>query len=126
MAPTPYGDIADCLLSDVTAGVLGQYATVIAAGELRGGAELRDKLEAYVEGGGRLVITAANLAKFPSGLAGISVVGAGSHGGGRSSPCNAVRRRVTEDAEFELCALSAPAEAKTLAQCAWPRRWPSR
>ncbi len=69
---TPFGDIADCLLSDAAGWLLARYPVVVVAGELSGGAELRDKLEAYVAGGGHLVITRANLAKLPGGLGGIA------------------------------------------------------
>ena len=44
LAPTPFGDIADCLLSDAPAWALDRYAVVILGGELGGGRELRDKL----------------------------------------------------------------------------------
>lgn len=67
---TPYGDIADCLLSDAPAWVLRRYPVVVVAGELSGGRELRDKLQAYVEDGGHLVITTANLARLPGGVGG--------------------------------------------------------
>lgn len=70
LAPTPYGDIADCLLSDAPTWVLERYAAVVVAGELQGGREVRDKLQAYVERGGQLVITAGNLARLPGGLGG--------------------------------------------------------
>jgi Xylose isomerase-like TIM barrel len=70
IAPTPYGDIADCLLSDAPLWLLERYAVVVVAGELGGGREIRDKLEAYAEHGGHVVITAGNLAKLPGGLAG--------------------------------------------------------
>jgi hypothetical protein len=76
IAPTPFGDIADCLLSDAPAWALDQYAVVIVAGELGGGRELRDKLQAYAERGGHVVITAGNLAKLPGGLAGCTNVAA--------------------------------------------------
>ena len=69
--PTPFGDIADCLLSDAQGWLLQRYPVVVVAGELTGGAEIRDKLEAYVRQGGHLVITAGNLAKLPGGLAGM-------------------------------------------------------
>lgn len=68
--PTPFGDIADCLLSDAPEWLLARYAVVVAAGRLGGGAELRDKLDAYVRGGGHLVITAGNLSRLPGGLGG--------------------------------------------------------
>ncbi len=70
MAPTPYGDMADCLLSDAPGWLLSRYAVVVVTSELRGGREIRDKLQAYVEGGGHLLITAGNLARMPGGIAG--------------------------------------------------------
>ncbi|MGC8638575.1 MAG: hypothetical protein ACP5XB_01710 [Isosphaeraceae bacterium] len=70
IAPTPYGDIADCLLSDAPGWLLERYPVVVVAGELAGGREIRDKLQRYVEHGGRLVMTSGNLAKLPGGLAG--------------------------------------------------------
>ncbi len=70
LTPTPFGDIADCLLSDTPLWALDRYAVVIVAGELGGGRELRDKLQAYAERGGHVVITAGNLAKLPGGIAG--------------------------------------------------------
>jgi len=70
--PTPYGDIADCLLSDAPLWLLKRYAVIIVAGELTGGREIRDKLQAYVEAGGHLAITAGNLAKLPGGIAEVS------------------------------------------------------
>jgi hypothetical protein len=70
IAPTPYGDIADCLLSDAPRWLLSRYAVVVAAGELAGGQEIRDKLQGYVEGGGHLVITTGNLVRLPGGIGG--------------------------------------------------------
>ena len=46
IAPTPFGDMADCLLSDAPLWALDRYAVVIVAGELGGGREVRDKLQA--------------------------------------------------------------------------------
>ncbi len=72
ITPTPYGDIADCLLSDAPEWVLDRYPLVVAAGDLAGGLELRAKLEHYVRQGGHLVITTGNLARLPGGLAGVN------------------------------------------------------
>jgi hypothetical protein len=72
LAPTPYGDIADCLLSDAPPWALDRYAVVIVAGELGGGREVRDKLQAYAERGGHVVLTAGNLTKLPGGIGGIT------------------------------------------------------
>ena len=82
LAPTPFGDIADCLLSDAPAWALDRYAVLIVAGELGGGRELRDKLQAYAERGGHIVLTAGNLARLPGGLAGCTNVTANT-----SVPC---------------------------------------
>lgn len=76
IAPTPYGDIADCLLSDAPGWLLERYPVVVLAGALTGGLELRDKLQAYVERGGHLVLTAGNLARLPGGIAGQTRVSA--------------------------------------------------
>jgi hypothetical protein len=70
IAPTPYGDIADCLLSDAPGWLLSRYAVVVVTSGLTGDREIRDKLQAYVEGGGHLIITAGNLARLPGGIAG--------------------------------------------------------
>ncbi len=70
ITPTPYGDIADCLLSDAPLWLLRRYAVVVVAGELAGGQEIRDKFQDYVESGGHLVITTGNLARLPGGIAG--------------------------------------------------------
>jgi hypothetical protein len=69
-AATPFGDIADCVLSDAPGWLLARYPVLVVAGELGGGREMRDKLERYAGEGGHLVMTAANLAKLPGGLAG--------------------------------------------------------
>ncbi|MHB8519385.1 MAG: hypothetical protein ACYDH9_01385 [Limisphaerales bacterium] len=76
ITPTPYGDIADCLLSDAPPWLLARYPVVVVAGELAGGREIRDQLQAYVEHGGHLVITAGNLTNLPGGIAGRTTVSA--------------------------------------------------
>jgi hypothetical protein len=61
IVPTPYGDITEVITSDCPSPVLNGYGVVIAASDLpTGGVELRDRLDAYAEAGGRIVITAAN------------------------------------------------------------------
>ncbi|MBN1346600.1 MAG: hypothetical protein JXQ73_28175 [Phycisphaerae bacterium] len=115
ISPTPHGDSADCLLSDAPGWLLARYPLVVVAGELAGGVEIRDKLSAYVESGGRLVITAGNLAKLPGGLAGVSAgtatvrVEAGKAIQVRSTSC-------TEGKPFDLYDLSFPDGTKVLAR----------
>lgn len=59
-SPTPYGDIADCLLNDAPLWVLRQYPLLILAGRMRPDEELRDTLRDYVAQGGHLVLTEGN------------------------------------------------------------------
>lgn len=75
IAPTPYGDMADCLMSDASLSVLKQYPVLVIADELRPGKEIQDKLQAYVEEGGHLVITAGSLKNMPGGIAEIKTTG---------------------------------------------------
>jgi len=112
LAPTPHGDIADCLLSDAPAWVLRQYGLVVAAGRLEMGRELQDKLREYVQGGGHLVVTAGNAGLVP-GLE----LGAPQRVGGGAR----VRWRdgqVDREAQaFDLAAARLPAGAQVLATC---------
>jgi len=58
---TPYGDMADGLLSDAPLWLLRQYPLLVLAGKISPSAELRDTLTAYVRQGGELALTAGNL-----------------------------------------------------------------
>ncbi len=118
MAATPYGDAVDCLLSDSPGWLLARYPLLVLAGGLRGGAELRDKLQAYLAEGGLLVTTAANLKEFPGGLAGVRVSGPAR----RFKPAEVAmgqnnRAALREDSEFDLYPLSFPSQAEILAKC---------
>ena len=111
---TPYGDAADALLSDAPVWLLKRYPVLIVSGELSGGVEVRDKLQKYVEAGGKLFITAGSLKNLPGGLAGIQCEG---------KPVQFVKgqevliynNKITEKCEFELLPLQVPAGARTLA-----------
>lgn len=115
LTPTPYGDGADCLLSDAPGWLLAHYPMLVVAGELEGGAEIRDKLEAYVKDGGRLLITAGNLAKLPRGLTGIKVEGRLKHlEAGESVEVG--ETRLVEDSPFDIYLLSFPKGTRLRAQ----------
>ena len=68
ITPTPFGDVADCLLSDCPLWLLQQYPVLIIGDKLKGGHEIKDKLQKYVEIGGHLIITAGSLESMPDGL----------------------------------------------------------
>jgi hypothetical protein len=115
IAPTPYGDIADCLLSDAPSWLLARYPLLVIAGELDGGAEIRDKLEAYIEQGGRLILTAGNLARLPQ-LAGIQA-GTNLKQFDKGTTVRVGGHPVVEDRPFELHALVLPKTARVLTEC---------
>ncbi|GMW03431.1 MAG: hypothetical protein AMXMBFR84_45650 [Candidatus Hydrogenedentota bacterium] len=73
ISPTPYGDIVDCLLTDVEGWVLQQYPVVIVAGHLEGSEELRHKLNRYAQDGGHLVLTSENLANAGMTVTGVTI-----------------------------------------------------
>ena len=117
IAPTPYGDSADCLLSDAEVWVLNRYPLLVVAGGLSGGTEIRDKLQAYVESGGHLIITAGNLGRLPGGIAGIEAAGPGvPQPAGMSIEGSA--QAIIEDQSFELCPLRMPPGARARLRCA--------
>lgn len=116
ISPTPYGDFADCILSDAPAWLLDQYPLLIIGGKLSGGMEIRDKLSAYVEKGGHLIITAGSLAKLPGGLAGIKVTGTSK----RFKPSDALQcgqDNINENVSFELSPLVIPSGAEIITKC---------
>ena len=67
--PTPFGDCADCILSDAPAWLLRRYPVVVLTSRMRPTDELRDTLREYVRSGGHLVMARGNAKSlFPDGL----------------------------------------------------------
>jgi len=74
LAPTPYGDSIDVLLSDALPEVLTRYDTVIVAHRLTTEPrEVRRKLEGHLASGGHVVITASSVMDLGGTLANVSV-----------------------------------------------------
>ena len=113
---TPYGDAADCLLSDCPLWLMQQYPVIIIGSRLTGGHEIKDKLEAYVKSGGRLVITSGNLEAMPDGLCGIKT-GQKKNEFGENAQVSIGEKRVTEKSGFTAGVMIAPSDAKILASC---------
>ena len=113
LAPTPYGDMTDVLLSDAPEFVLNQYNLVIAAGRLATDDELQDKLRSFVQRGGHLVITAHNArGLFPSWRIGQP----------ETQPPGAVvlwtdGTTTTETGETAFCPVALPTGSEVLARC---------
>jgi hypothetical protein len=114
LAATPYGDNADALLSDAPVWVMKRYPLLIVAGELSGGAEIKDKLQEYVNSGGHLMITAGSLRNLPGGLAGINVK-VGLEKFDKGEKVQFPDTIVEEQQEFEFMPLRFPAESSILA-----------
>ena len=69
MAPTPFGDAADVLLSDALLEVLMAYDTVVVAHRLEtDAAAVAEKLNGVVSKGGKVVITASSLRDLQEGV----------------------------------------------------------
>ena len=82
---TPYGDTADILLTDAPGWLLAQYAVVVLGSPLRVlRAELAEKLQAYVEGGGTLVLTGSALAS------GVPILGLELDANNRTGGCSTI------------------------------------
>ena len=115
MTPTPYSDSADNLLSDAPLWLLRRYPLLIAAGNLMGRYETKDKLTKYVKQGGRLVVTADNIRQF-NGFAEITT------GQVQSIPAGAEilfadGGKYKEERPFDIVKLTLPKNAMVLATC---------
>ena len=113
LSPTPYGDMADCLLSDVPGWVLAQYGLVVAAGKLSVDAELRDKLTSFVQRGGHLVVTADNARALWPGWQ----IGEPMPCPAGSTICWIDGAEDEEPSVFGLCTASGPDRMNVLATC---------
>jgi len=58
LTPTPYGDIFDVLLSNVTKDVLNQYSVAIVLGETAIAGKFKKRLRQFVKNGGTLILCA--------------------------------------------------------------------
>ncbi len=116
MSPTPFGDSADCILSDAGEWLLDRYAVLVIADELSGDLEIRDKLHRYVEKGGHLVITAGNLKKFSEGIAETTVCG-NSIKIDPQCPINIGSNIIKEEKPFELYRLCSSKSIQTYGIC---------
>lgn len=113
LSPTPYGDMADCVLSDVPAWVLKQYGLLVAAGELMVDDELRDKIKAFIERGGHFIVTAVNARKLWPQLK----ISEGCIFSAGSIVKFSKGLDVKEESEFELYQIELPEKAEVLASC---------
>ncbi|MBI4245125.1 MAG: hypothetical protein HY606_13625 [Planctomycetes bacterium] len=75
LTPTPYGDIADVLLSDVRSEILFRYQVVLLLGEISVKGELLKKLSDFVIKGGIVIWSLPQLSEEALKLSGIKKVG---------------------------------------------------
>lgn len=83
---TPYGDIADAVLSDAPAWLLRRYPVLVLAGQVTPTDELRDTLRQYLADGGHLVLTAGNRPVLPANAPGRVTVIPGAPWGVEANP----------------------------------------
>ena len=112
MCPTPYGDIADCLLSDAPAEVLSRYNLVLCSGiesDLKG---TRDRLDAFLRSGGTVFATGVDTARLWPEICGTETVRIPA---GTAIQWQSGTDRETED--FDLHVGKELASAQVLATC---------
>jgi len=115
-SPTPYGDAADCILSDCPLWLLQQYPILVIGDQLKGGNEIKDKLEKYIESGGHLIITSGSLKNIPNGLSGITA-GQSVQKIEANASVSYNNVLLKESAPFELSDIRSPEWAKVIATC---------
>ena len=114
MCPTPYGDIADCLLSDAPAEVLSRYHLVLVSGIEHDVPGVRERLDAFCGSGGVAMATGDDAARlWPEYcLARVSPVAAGEE------VCWNTHYQLDREAcDFDLHEAKLPATANVLATC---------
>lgn len=116
LTPTPFGDSADCVLTDVPLPVLRQYGLVVAAGNLYVTEELREKLMAFVEDGGELFVTGENARALLPELS-ISQTPILCAAGKEIIWSDKENRTTREDYDFALLSAVIPADARAIALC---------
>lgn len=114
MAPTPYGDIADCLLGDAQAQVLARYSLVLASGLEHDAAGLRDRLDSYLASGGTVMVTGDDASRLWPEYCRQTVASVPADAEVRWAADGRVDR---EPWAFDLHELALPAGAVILATC---------
>lgn len=64
LCPTPYGEIADCLLGDAPAEILSRYSLVLVSGIDHDTSGVKDRLESFLSGGGVVLATGNDAARL--------------------------------------------------------------
>ena len=114
LSPTPFGDVADCILSDCPLWLLRHYPILVIGGKLKGGNEIKDNLEKYVQLGGHLIITAGNLENMPDGISGIHA-GKGTVSVVANATISYNRSTVKESSPFNVREIISADGTKTIA-----------
>ncbi len=84
MPTTRWGDSLDIVTNQISAPALEQYKVIVLAGEAQLGSQLRRDLEAWVRGGGTLVMFAGQSAAADETLTGVSIMAGESKTGNAS------------------------------------------
>lgn len=114
ISPTPYGEIADCLLGDVRSEILSRYSLVLVSGIEHDTAGLRDRLDAFCSGGGIVMATGDDAARIWPEFVGKDSVAMPAGTEVRWASGKAVDR---EEHGFALRTAVVPQGAEVLATC---------
>ena len=114
LCPTPYGDIADCLLSDAAAEILSRYGLVLVCGIEHDTVGVRDRLDRYLASGGTAVVMGADAARlWPEHVRPDALQVAKD----ATVRWTADGREEVESDSFDLQVATLPANAEVLATC---------
>ena len=114
LCPTPYGEIADCLLGDAPAEVLARYNLVLVSGIEHDVPGVRERLDAFCSSGGVVLATGDDAARlWPEYCLAQTVPVAA----GEEVRWSANDQRDRETSDFDLHDVKLPATAKVLATC---------
>jgi hypothetical protein len=119
LSPTPFGDAADVLLSDVLPSVLALYDTVVLSGRIETDAlDVSRRLEGFLMTGGTVVATASTLSDILGGVLAASAVSIGACSPAPAGTLIALASGgppIAEPAPFVTCALLGPSTWVVLA-----------
>ena len=118
-APTPFGDAADVISSDVAPWVLRRYQLVVVSSSLEfGPLELQTKLTEHLTTGGSVFITGQQLSFLPGGLLGVTAAKCGHILLPLDTVVSLNGTSLTERGSWRACELTLPKDADKLATTA--------
>ena len=114
LCPTPYGEIADCLLNDAPAEVLSRYNLVLVSGIEHDVPGVRERLDAFCASGGMVMATGDDAARLWPEYCQPTTVSVAT---GAEIQWQVDGQRDHESCDFDLHEANLPVTAHVLATC---------